>query len=51
MVVTLTGVTMQVRMDAMQCRERTRVKLEQRQLQGVTAAADSYLSEKVRMLD
>jgi len=46
--VTLTSVAVQVRMDAMQCRERTRVKSERRQLQGVTAA-DSYLSERVRV--
>ena len=45
---TLTSVAVQVRMDAMQCRERTRVKSERRQLQGVTAA-DSYLSERVRV--
>ena len=46
--VMLTSVAVQVRMDAMQCRERTRVKSERRQLQGVTAA-DSYLSERVRV--
>ena len=41
---TLTSVAVQVRMLAMQCRERTRVKSERSLLQGVTAA-DSYLSE------